>query len=140
MLRRLLDEYRSLVTECRGRAPTVVERSALAAMLHSFYNGVENLFKRIAVECDGGAPGGAAAHRDLLDLMARATPNRPRVISEALCNRLDPYLDFRHMFRHAYSFQLHWDKMQMLVLECESVLDQFDTEVTAFLAGMDKEQ
>jgi hypothetical protein len=44
------------------------------------------------------------------------------------------------MFRHAYSFQLHWDKMQMLVLECESVLDQFDTEVTAFLAGMDKEQ
>jgi uncharacterized protein YutE (UPF0331/DUF86 family) len=140
MLRRLLGEYRALLDKCAKEPPAPIERAALAAILHAFYNGVENVFKRIASEYDGGIPGGSTAHRDLLDLMVRAAPNRPRVISEALCDRLDPYLDFRHMFRHAYSFQLEWDKMEMLVRECESVLDQFDTEITAFLAGMDKEQ
>jgi len=110
----------------------------MAIMLHGFYNGVENIFKRIAMEYEGRIPNGAAAHRDLLDLMARTTPARPRVISESLCDTLDPYLDFRHMLRHAYSFQLHWEKMEMLVAECESVLSRFDAEIDAFLATLEK--
>ena len=140
MLRRLLDEHRPLIDKCAKQPPDRIERSALAALLHGFYNGVENVFKRMALAHDGSVPVGNTAHRDLLDLMARATPHRPQVISESLRNKLEPYLDFRHVFRHAYSFQLQWDKMEMLVLECESVLGQFDTELNAFLAGTGKER
>ena len=139
LLHRLLDEHRSLLDKCKKQPPTPVERSALAIMLHGFYNGVENIFKRIAVEYEGRIPDGAAAHRDLLDLMTQATPDRHRAISESLCDTLDPYLDFRHMLRHAYSFQLQWEKMEMLVAECESVLSRFDAEIDAFLAKMEKE-
>jgi hypothetical protein len=139
LLRRLLDEYGALIGRCAKHPPDLIERAALAAMLHGFYNGVENVFKRTATAIDGAIPGGPAAHRDLLDLMARATSTRPQVISESLRNRLDPYLDFRHMFRHGYSFQLEWEKMEMLVLECESVLGQFDAELNSFLAATSKE-
>lgn len=110
----------------------------MAAMLNGFYNGIENVFKRIAVAYDGGVPGGIASHRDLLDLMARGTPDRPRVVSESLRDALDPYLDFRHRLHHAYSFHLDWPKMEGLVTECEAVLARFDAEIAAFLDVIEK--
>jgi hypothetical protein len=42
-----------LLAQCRNTAPTEIELSALAALLHSFYTGVENIFKRVTVELDG---------------------------------------------------------------------------------------
>jgi hypothetical protein len=52
-LQRLLVGVHELLTKCRDAAPTEIELSALAATLHSFYTGVENIFKRVAVELDG---------------------------------------------------------------------------------------
>jgi hypothetical protein len=51
-LHRLLDNCRPLLQGCTANPPNDVELIALAAMLHSFYNGVENIFKRIAEEFD----------------------------------------------------------------------------------------
>jgi hypothetical protein len=136
LLRRLLDEQRSLVSECRTRAPTNAERTILAATLHAFYNGVENVFKRIAAEFDGGVPGGPSAHRDLLDAMARPGTNRPRVISDDLRDALDPYLDFRHLFRHAYTFNIQWELMADSVFRCEATLRLLEDEIDRFLSSL----
>ncbi len=106
-------------------------------MLHSFYNGVENLFKRIAVACDGSTPGGPSAHRDLLDAMARSGASRPRVITDAMRDVLERYLDFRHMFRHAYTFDLRWDKMADAVFGCEETLRQLESELAVFCDAME---
>jgi hypothetical protein len=46
-LHRLLDHCRSLLEKCAANPPNEIELSPLAAMLHSFYNGIENIFKRI---------------------------------------------------------------------------------------------
>lgn len=43
------------------------------------------------------------------------------------------YLEFRHVFRQAYSFQLRWDKMSPLVLGCEETLRQLEAELDVFL-------
>lgn len=91
-------------------------------MLHAFYNGVENLFKRIAIESGEGLPTGDIWHRRLLDQMAASTGARPAVIADDLHSRLRLYLDFRHVFRHSYTFDLRWDKMQELVLHCDETL------------------
>lgn len=131
-LGRLLQHHPSLLQKCTQQAPDAIERSALAAMLHSFYTGVENIFKRVAIECDGGAPAGDTWHRDLLDAMTLPTPQRPAVISEDLRNALRKYLNFRHVFRQAYSFELRWEKMSPLVLECEPTWQRLDAELQAF--------
>jgi hypothetical protein len=132
-LHRLIETYALLIEGCAASPPTDVELSALAAMLHSFYNGVENIFKRIAEELDGGSPSGEFWHRELLDCMRVRGKARPEVISERLAESLDDYLTFRHLFRHAYTFNLRWDRMKALVLGCEDTLERLDRELDQFL-------
>lgn len=62
-LNRLIDEHRPLLDSCTSREPDAIELSALATFLHSFYSGIENSLKRIAIEIDGGMPTGDAWHR-----------------------------------------------------------------------------
>ena len=67
--------------------------------------------------------------------------SRPAVITEEMYHRLKEYLDFRHVFRQAYSFELQWDKMKPLVLNCERVLLDLETELKVFLqSGEQNEQ
>jgi hypothetical protein len=91
-LNRLFELHQPLLDRAEI-VPTPIEISALGAVLHSFYNGIENIFKRIALELDGEVPDSGTWHRDLLDAMARATPRRPAVISQPLRDRLKPYLE-----------------------------------------------
>ena len=51
-LRRLLTGLQPLLIKCRETPPNQIELAALAALLHSFYTGVENIFKRAAVELE----------------------------------------------------------------------------------------
>jgi len=132
-LRRLLATHQALFARCREGAPTLDEVPALAAILHSFYTGVEKLFKRIAIEVDGGVPPSEFWHSELLARMSSATPSRPAVVSEPLRLELEEYMDFRHLFRHAYTFQLRWSKMASLVLKLDGVMAKLQGEVESFL-------
>lgn len=113
-----------------------MEVSALATFLHSFYSGIENSLKRIAIEIDGSAPSGDAWHRQLLSSMTSGTNRRPPVLSNALYETISEYLAFRHFFRQAYSFHFNWYKMSDLVLNAESILRRFETEVDSFLDSL----
>jgi hypothetical protein len=42
------------------------------------------------------------------------------------------YLAFRHFFRHAYLFNLEWDRMKPLVLGCQETLDLVEAELEQF--------
>ncbi len=77
-----------------------------------------------------------AEHRRLLDQVSARTDDQPAVVSEELKTRLRPYLDFRHVFRHAYTFDLRWDKMRELVLDCEATLATLHEELATFLADV----
>ncbi|MFH0964327.1 MAG: hypothetical protein V2A58_09985 [Planctomycetota bacterium] len=132
MLRRHLETFATLRQEVELREPDAVETMALAGMLQSFYNGVENIFKRVAVHCDGGPPSGGAWHRRLLASMADRGVKRLAVISEEFARELEGYLDFRHVFRGAYGFELRWRRMATLVKGCEGTLNGLEEELTAF--------
>jgi hypothetical protein len=136
---RLMDEYRPLLARFDKREPDAFERAALATMLHSFYTGVENILKRVAVACDGGLPAGENWHRDLLASMVRPGDRRPGAISETARQALRPYLGFRHVFRQGYGFDLQWDKMSPLVRNCEQTWRLVQPELSAFLNHLDPE-
>lgn len=132
-LRRLVESNLPLFQKCVGNSPSSTELYALAAVLHSFYNGVENIFKRIAAELDDGLPSGEFWHQELLDAMARTTGRRNSAITPALRLRLKEYLEFRHVFRHAYVFDLRWERMKPLVLACEETLRLLEEQLDGFL-------
>jgi len=131
-LHHLLESCRKAAGKSASTLPADLELHALAGLLHSFYNGIENIFKRIAQELDSQLPRAPAWHRDLLDLMGRPGKSRPAVVSASLVHRLDAYMDFRHFFRHSYVFQLRWDRMKDPVLGCEDTLRQLETELDSF--------
>lgn len=128
-IRRLLAIHRPLVEKSRASPPTPIELSALAAMLHSFYTGIENIFKRIAVEAGGSPPRGDSWHRMLLDAMVESRSGRSAVISSQTHQRLVSYLGFRHVFRNAYAFQLSWDRMSELVLNCDRTFELLEADL-----------
>lgn len=135
-LQRLMATHQELLSRVRDREPGVDEIPALAAILHSSYSGIERLLKRVAIEVDGEVPRGEFWHTELLESMARASPKRPAVLSQSLGETLQEYMDFRHVFRHAYTFELRWRKMARLALTMQATLRRVEDELGAFLKAI----
>ena len=104
--------YNQLLKECREKEPDLVEITAIASVLHSFYNGLENIFEIIAKRIDNGIIQGEQWHKRLLSEMVSKNDKRSVVISNDLKDKLIEYMGFRHFFRHSYSFFLDWDDLK----------------------------
>jgi hypothetical protein len=135
-IEQLLDIYPDLFTRVQQRPPDLVEITAVASVLHSFYNGLENIFLAIAKGCDHQVPTGAQWHRDLLVQMMQRTEHRSRVLSAALAQKLRNYLGFRHVYRHSYAFFLEWTELQELVTALPALWMQLKAELALFLATL----
>ena len=105
----LLGHASVLLQKCRVKEPDFIELSAVGSTLHSFYNGLENIFQLIRKEIDRTSATGGWWHSELLDAMFRTTESRPAVLDEWLREPLSDYMEFRHFFRHAYGYHLRWD-------------------------------
>ena len=137
-LRRLMIELEPLRRGTETSPPGTAEMLALGANLQSFYNGIENIFKRIDQHIDKKPKGGEAWHMELLEQMAQATEKRPAVISQELAQRLREYLEFRHVFRHVYGFLLRWERMAPLVHGVQETFQALDTEFLSFLSFLNQ--
>lgn len=135
----LLESYAELLGRVQRSTPDLVEMTAVASVLHSFYNGLENIFLVIAKGLDEDVPTGKQWHRDLLTEMAKATPKRKAILTNELTYRLADYLGFRHFYRHSYSFFLDWDEMEKLVMPLTEVWEQTKAEIDLFLGGLSKQ-
>ena len=134
----LLRVYARLFKDCREKKPELLEITALGSVLHSFYNGLENIFLLIAKEIDGAIPSGSQWHQELLLEMAKANTKRGKVISPPRREKLTAYLAFRHFYRHSYAFFLKWEDMQNLVLSLPEIWEQTKRELEQFLVKIEK--
>ena len=112
---KLFSEYELIFEKVNSMEPDLFDMTILGSVLHSFYNGWENIFEIIAKNIDGNVPTGNKSHQELLHQMARENSIRNEIIDEDLYLKLREYATFRHFYRHAYSFQLNWEKMRPLV-------------------------
>ncbi len=127
-----------LIHEAQARfaaaPPDPLELGGIGNLLHGFYNGVENIFKRVAGELNGGLPSGGDWHSQLLqDMTLNLSGLRPPVISRDTATRLKKYLDFRHLFRHLYGFDLEWPPVWLLITSFDAAYLPFVSEVRRFL-------
>ncbi len=114
------------------------DRAAVGYLLHSFYNGCENIFRLIAgfFENDLVSP---VWHRDLLRRMLLDVEGyRPRVIDEDLFRLLDDFRAFRHRFRHSYSFELDWERERLVVAKYRKASALLRSQVEGFLSKLDE--
>jgi DNA polymerase III alpha subunit (gram-positive type) len=118
-----LKEYEDLLKKVQKKDPDKIEKAALATILHSFYTGIEKIFKIISKTKLKYNPTGKSWHKDLLNKMQK------EIISEKLYNDLIEYLSFRHLYRNSYDFSLNWDEMQGLVKNIFDTWKLFKKEI-----------
>jgi hypothetical protein len=127
----VLDEANAQFAE---RIPDFLELSGIALNLHAFYNGIENLFRRIALELGEGVPTGSDWPLRLLRNMALEIPQvRPRVITPETHSKLDDYLRFRHLVRYTYGHELDWVRIRSLMDNLGATYADFVRDVGEFL-------
>lgn len=112
---KLLMEYDLIFKKVKMHVPDIFDMTILGSVLHSFYNGVEKIFEIIAKNVDNKVPIGNKSHQELLRQMLISTDKRGPIIDECIYINLREYATFRHFYRHAYSFQMNWEKMRGLV-------------------------
>lgn len=98
-----------------------LEVAGVAALLHNFYNGVENILKQIVTEDgDGIYLAGESWHRELLQAAVEM-----QILSQETESELRAYLAFRHFFVHSYALTLDEERLRPLVDNANKVYQRF---------------
>jgi hypothetical protein len=101
-----------------------LELAGVAALLHNFHNGIENVLKQVFQSRALPVPQGESWHRDLL-----VAAVEKGILSNRLLDDLKRYLAFRHFFGHGYALNLFPERMEPLVRDAEPVFIKFRGEI-----------
>jgi uncharacterized protein YutE (UPF0331/DUF86 family) len=103
---------------------TPLERAGIAALLHNFYNGIENILKQILADKNIPLPNSSAWHKELLELAEKSS-----IIKCETRLKLGPYLAFRHYFIHGYSIDIKIERIVPLINDVTDVWARFKSEI-----------
>lgn len=130
-------ELLSLQRDVADREPTVREKTAAAAFLAQFYNGVENILKRLSRYHNIAITSGETWHVDLFQrYCSPIRPELPILMDKALSKALAPYRRFRHVAFHGYGFQLEWGRMAEGVARIQNVFSQFKSNLSDYMKSI----
>ena len=114
-IEKLLKDSKPLFDLCKIKKPDFIEMSAAAMILHSFYNGIENILILVLKFYDRQLPTSNKWHMEILDKAFIADNKRKQIFCTDIKETMEEYLKFRHFVRHIYGFQLEWERMETLL-------------------------
>ena len=134
----IVNELGAIQLDLKRREPTLREKTAAAAFLAQFYNGVENILKRISLFCSISLPTSETWHVDLFKLFSE--PNNSDLsllLDDELALALSPYRRFRHVAFHSYGFEIDWDRMAEGVEQVGTIFERFKANLSDYLKTID---
>ena len=119
------------------REPDYRDLAAASYCLHNIYNALENTFEQISRTFENHVVDMAQWHKELLEKMfLDMTPVRRRVFPEKLRPVLNDLRGFRHLFRHAYDFQLDPRRLEVLLKDWDEFHQQILESLRSFSASV----
>lgn len=107
---------------------------SLAYQLHNLYCAFEDLLKIVADFFENHIDDSAHYHSALLWRMKMSIEGvRPALLSEASYKLLDSLRAFRHVFRHAYSYELDSKKLALVLEDALRLNALYREEIDRFL-------
>lgn len=97
--------FQPLIQSVRIKPPDLTEKAAVAAFLHSFYNGIERLLILYCRYLQLKVPEGSHSHSQLLELLTTCPENHP-LLSVELVNHLKESWHFAMYFVMPVLFSL----------------------------------
>jgi uncharacterized protein YutE (UPF0331/DUF86 family) len=110
------EEIDKILSEIREINPETKEKTVyLAYNLHNLYNAFEDLFREIAKIFENEIENLDYYHKELLKRMTiEISGIRPKILSKESYAILDELRGFRHIFRHAYTYEIIPEKIEFL--------------------------
>jgi len=118
---KLLDHSSPLINLCKLKEPDYIEITAMAQILHSFYNGVESIIIIFLKNINEKMPNDYKWHKTLLEISFGQNSRNYKIFRDEIKEKLVKYLNFRHFIRYSYSSELIWEDMEQLVKEIEEI-------------------
>ena len=110
---------------------------AMGTYLMNFYNGIENIIKRICKIYYQIFPKGASLHKELLNLSSQPPEGKIAIFNEDIVTQLHSYLNFRHRFISGYGFQLKGEKMLELIDNIDPLWNDIRKSINCFLKELE---
>jgi hypothetical protein len=129
-----IDQLASLRHDVGQQEPTVREMAAAGLFLANFYNGIENVLKRICRFREIELPTGSDSHLELAKLFCDPPgAGLPPLLDTQFADELAPYRQFRHVIHHGYGFRLRWTDMLPGVESAGTIFAKFKEAVERYL-------
>ncbi|GAB1350973.1 hypothetical protein MASR1M107_31880 [Ignavibacteriales bacterium] len=122
----ILNEINGIIREYSDSEPDIRIKAALASFIAQFYNGVENIMKRIMKINGRTLPKGENWHAELFNQFIESDdPNTPVLFRgpDVLINK--KLRKFRHIVYHGYSFRLEYELMKSNVMGLQDSFKSF---------------
>jgi len=128
-----------LWTDLEARAavvqPTQDQTVATAYLLHNLYTALEDLLKQVARTFENELEEPSRYHAELLSRMALDIyKTRPAFLSAPSLQALQELRKFRHVFRHAYDFELDAARVSELTRLASASRAQLEADKSRFRA------
>ncbi len=134
---KLLNDMEPLLFLCKIREPDIIEITAAAQVLHSFYNGIESIIILFLKYLGEKLPNDFKWHKSLLDIAFGNNNKKIKIIRNDAKKKLEKYLLFRHFIRHSYGSELEWAEMESLIADIGGVWEIVRTD---FLRETEREK
>ena len=125
----LIDKSQVLLSLCKTKEPDFIEITAIGGILHSFYNGIENIFVLIGKQLNFDFKTSPQWHRNLVDCMF----SQPDFLPSDLRLLLTEYMGFRHFYRHTYGYTIKWEKCSHLFLGLNNFWQTVKSAVSSYI-------
>lgn len=129
-----LEKIRTAPVEYREEIETTIAKN-----LVDCYRGIENIFRRIALDVDLRMPDGSRWHKELLVQMAAPQDERQPVISQETFELLQELLEFRHVFNNIYGEELVYERTERNAKQISKLFNILSEELEIFIAYLKKQ-
>ena len=130
-----LEKIKTAPAEYREEIETTIAKN-----LVDCYRGIENIFRRIALDVDLSIPDGSRRHKELLTQMTEPHTERQPVISQETFEILVELLEFRHVFNNIYGEELVYERTERNAKQISELFNTLSKELDAFVDYLEKEE